>query len=172
MTISKDTLFEDHKDRLWKTPRDYAGHNPVGELVVAMRTRDSGLGEDYTYRVARENLFRKSTELGLPDEESVYDWRARHWAFGWVEYLMLKPTAPADLLLMSSEILGEVADNGVLDYEGYYEEVRDLAEQQLAEMDEEEILEIKKELRSAHPGYDESENDLVIDHIIEFYITE
>lgn len=172
MTILKDTLFEDYKDRLWNTPRDYAGHNPVGELVVAMRTRDSGLREDYSYRVARENLFNKSGELGLKDEEAVYDWRARHWAFGWVEYLMLKPTAPVDLMSMSNEILDEVKEHGVLDYEGYYEELRDLAEQQLGELDEDDVQAIKDELRSTHPESETDMENLMIDHVIEYFIAE
>jgi hypothetical protein len=107
----------------WTRPSDYAGHNPVGEYVITTRTRDSSILEDVNYSRILEDLKQSGYPYPYNQEieDTVYDFRARHWACGWVEYLMVKPEAPDDVLIASAEIVSALADYPVYDEDAYSE---------------------------------------------------
>ena len=106
---AKDTLTE----TIWERPEYYGGFNPVGEYVLYSRNRDSDALENSNYVSMFKHLREAAEALGAPN--SVYDWRASHWACGWVEYLMLKPDAPESLLIEAAEILNALSDYPVFD---------------------------------------------------------
>lgn len=104
---------------IWETPPDYAGFDPVGHILVASQHRDSDALTRSNYRCAFARLIKAA---GLenhidPDvaEAPVYDWRAGHWAVGWVEYLMVRPDAPQAVLDEAQAIADELADYPALD---------------------------------------------------------
>jgi hypothetical protein len=97
----------------WEHPSDYAGFNPVGDIVVLSRHRDSDALTRSNWEVGLEQL-RKAAESA---PESVYDWRASHWAVGWVDYLMVKRDAPESVLEAAAEILDSLAGYPALDDE-------------------------------------------------------
>lgn len=110
------TPFSDYKalgECIWEKPKHYGGHNPVGEAVIATRNRDSSLIDESNW-----DAMLKIAEHGS-DNDHVYIFRARHWAVGWVEYLMLKPDAPDDLKQRIDEALCALADYPILDEEDY-----------------------------------------------------
>lgn len=100
--------YEALKECIWTKPDDYAGYNPEGEAVIAGRSRDSSLLEESNWDAMKEIA---------GDGDYVYDWRAHHWAVGWVEYLMLKPDAPDEVKKRVDEALCALADYPVLDEE-------------------------------------------------------
>jgi len=84
----------------WTTPQDYCGFNPVGHFLLYSRNRDSSILENCNYSaIMRELLAVASSE---PEPESgenwVYDFRASHWAVGWVEYILIRPDAPKSVI--------------------------------------------------------------------------
>lgn len=106
--------IEHLKETLWETPDSYCGHNPVGEYCIYGRSRDSSILENSNYDLILEQL-----EELAPDH--CYDFRAHHWAVGWVETIMLKPDAPNEALQAAGEILCSLADYPCLD-DGAYSE--------------------------------------------------
>lgn len=109
----------------WTTPSGYAGFDPVGDWVVLTRTRDSGPLERSNWRIARKRL----TEAAGVDEvaeddrtQPVYDWRAGHWACGWVEYLMVPADAPEAVLDAAQEMADALAAYPILDEEDFTRE--------------------------------------------------
>lgn len=173
---SQGTLFEDNPDKIWKTPSDYGGYDPVGHLVLYARTRDSRRSVNHNYKVAFENLLKLSKELELPDNnELVYDWRARHWACGWVEYIMISPEAPEGIKVLGQEILDEINESGVLDPELYQEELWDAAAQYFDDLIASEKKDVVEQVRSEHGLGEDDEEDIyneVLRHIIEVVLEE
>ena len=114
----------------WTRPEDYGGFNPVGDYVIAVQTRDSDALECSNYRRIFADLIEKAEALGCQDsgidgegEESdmVYDFRAGHWAVGWVETVLICQNAPDELQAMAREILDALADYPIYDESDYSE---------------------------------------------------
>jgi hypothetical protein len=99
----------------WAHPSDYGGYSPNGEYVITSQSRDS----DSLSRSNYERIFEDLKELNPKDwtggNAPVYDFRAGHWACGWVEYLMVKDNAPDNILIISAEILCALSDYPVYD---------------------------------------------------------
>lgn len=99
----------------WKTPANYGGFSPVGDYCILSRNRDSSLLDESNWDVACESLNAEDHDSGEYDSRpAVYTFRAGHWAFGWVEYLMVRPDAPEATLQEAGEILCSLADYPVL----------------------------------------------------------
>lgn len=92
----------------WETPSSYAGFNPVGDVLVLSINRDSDALGRSNWAVGGTLLREAAEAAGAP--ESVYDWRASHWAVGWVDYLMVKRDAPESVLEAAAEILDSLSD--------------------------------------------------------------
>lgn len=117
---------------IWETPADYAGFNPVGHVVVATRTRDSDSLTRSNWEAARARLAEAAGVDAVPadaDDQPVYDWRASHWACGWVEYLMVRPDAPQAVRDEAQAIADALEDYPALDEDAWsaieYEEACD-----------------------------------------------
>ena len=92
----------------WETPSSYAGFDPVGDVLVLSINRDSDALGRSNWAVGGTLLREAADAAGAP--ESVYDWRASHWAVGWVDYLMVKRDAPESVLEAAAEILDSLSD--------------------------------------------------------------
>ena len=77
----------------WETPDSYGGFNPVGDIVVYSQNRDSSILDESNYEQIFKHLKETIKNLDSPiyiedDERSEFDWvydfRAGHWACGWV----------------------------------------------------------------------------------------
>ena len=101
----------------WETPDSYAGFNPIGDYCVCSKTRDSSLMEENNFDVFKRELETRHKV----SKEYVYSWEASHWACGWVQYLMLKPSAPQELLDCAESLLADLADYPSLDDDSYSE---------------------------------------------------
>lgn len=112
---------------IWETPSDYFGYDPVGHILVASQHRDSDALTRSNYRVAVRRLLKAAGLEQFPsdadEDESVpvYDWRASHWAVGWVEYLMVRPDAPEAVRAEAQAIADALADYPVLDEDDWSE---------------------------------------------------
>lgn len=93
---------------LWQRPADYAGAQWDGEAVVFETCRDANL--------MTQSNWDALCRIGK-DSEHVHIARASHWAFGWVEHLLLKPTAPDALKQEFEDALNALSDYPVLDDE-------------------------------------------------------
>lgn len=103
-TKQGDTLRKNQ----WETAYSYSGFDPVGDVLVLSMHRDSDVLARSNWAVGGDLLRDAADASGAPD--SVYDWRAGHWAVGWVDYLMVKRDAPESVLEAAAEILESLAD--------------------------------------------------------------
>lgn len=107
----------------WETPDSYAGHNPVGDYTIYSRSRDSSIMENSNYELILWELlglaepFDKLRDDGEP---YVYDFRAGHWACGWVEAIIIRQDAPKQIIERAQEIEAALADYPVYSDEDYY----------------------------------------------------
>lgn len=127
------TPIEHLQERKWVQPRDYGGFSPDGDFVICVRNRDSGTLDQSNYQCAFDSLREVADECTeeapeeldcygrLSDRSAnwVYDFRAGHWAVGWVEYLMVRADAPEAVLKAAGEIICSLDDYPVLDEEDF-----------------------------------------------------
>ena len=63
------------------------------------------------------------------DEDSaldwVYDFRASHWAVGWVEHIMVRDDAPESVISTAADIIAAIEDYPVYD-ESHYSELQQI----------------------------------------------
>ena len=107
-------MYVSEKLPRWEHPSSYAGHSPDGDYMICGQSRDSDALERSNYERIFQDLVKKARELGQPEgletdyhddpKQYVYDWRAHHWAVGWVEQVILKASAPEELIKMAEEI--------------------------------------------------------------------
>lgn len=124
-TKSGDTL----RNAAWTRPDSYGGFNPEGHFVIATRTRDSDVLTESNWCVASRMLAQATgySSAAIPGYcehdpfPPVYDWRARHWACGWIEYLMVTPDAPESVLQCAADILDSLSDYPVLSDDDFSE---------------------------------------------------
>jgi len=107
---------------LWKQPSDYGGFSPDGDYLLLSRNRGSGCLDNSNYEVAFARLKEVAAQFPPPDEDEdrfgwVYDFRANHWAIGWVEYLLVRADAPVAVITAAEDIDNALADYPVLDDE-------------------------------------------------------
>ena len=134
------------QETAWVTPKSYHGYDPVGHYVITSRHRDSGLLESTNWdAIIREMGQPASLYDNGPMEESLYTWSASHWAVGWVEYLTLKPDAPADMLNKAEAILARLADYAIVDDDLMSEREMDAMQDYWNAMDRRERIELLAE---------------------------
>lgn len=106
----------------------YSGTNAPIETfyVIATQHRNSGLLDTTNFAAICERLgdICPQSEIDKyqahqPDGWYIYS--ASHWMCGWVEYILISPTAPAELLAAGEEILRELAAYPVMDEEALSE---------------------------------------------------
>jgi len=114
----------------WNNPGSYGGFSPVGDFVVLGQSRDSDVLEQSNYATVFKALTDKAIELGCQDSgidgegdqsDMVYDYRANHWAVGWVETLLICNNAPQELIDFADEIKAALADYPVYDEDDFSE---------------------------------------------------
>ena len=114
----------------WETPEYYGGFNPIGDIVVYSQNRDSLILEQSNYEQIFKHLKETIKNLDSPayiegDERSEFDWvydfRAGHWACGWVEYILVRKDAPQSVIDAAIEVISSIEDYPVFDEMHYFE---------------------------------------------------
>jgi hypothetical protein len=105
---TQDTLDEVK----WTRPSEYHGFSPDGDYLIYSQTRDSSILSEVNY----ELIF---SELKRLDKENAYDFRASHWACGWIEYILIKKDSPQPLKDKAAEIIQSLSDYPILDDQVY-----------------------------------------------------
>ena len=130
MNYAYDTLNE----RKWEHPSDYGGFSPDDDVVIAGQSRDSDCLERSNYETIFKFLKDEETRLAELDPDGyekaydlndgdllIYDFRAGHWAVGWVETILMSKHAPDCLQMVVDSLLNAMADYPVFDEEHYSE---------------------------------------------------
>ena len=110
----------------WTKPDYYAGFSPDGDYCIVTKNRESSLLEQSNFARITEDLIADAERLGEEPSDGefwVYTWSARHWACGWVEYVMVRKDAPASLLEIAGEIVGDLEGYPVYD-ESHYSDLQ------------------------------------------------
>ena len=122
-------------ERKWEHPSDYGGFSPLNDAVIAGQSRDSDCLERSNYETIFAHL--KGVEEQLADQDPdmyeqayalndgdlfIYDYRAGHWAVGWIETMLMSQHAPDDLQMAVVEVLSVMADYPVFD-ESHFSEL-------------------------------------------------
>ena len=114
----------------WTSPSDYFGFDPIGDYPICGQSRDSDVLERSNYECIFQALTDKAIELECQDNgingegddsDMVYDYRASHWAVGWVETVLICQNAPQALLDYAIEIRNALSDYPVFDESHYCE---------------------------------------------------
>lgn len=113
----------------WESPENYGGFNPVGDFFIHSVHRDSNCLDRSNHEAITEIMegmnkdfdprWIKNDGLVSGDERFFYTFRARHWAVGWVEYLMLRQDAPDEMQAKAYDLLAALANYPLLDDERY-----------------------------------------------------
>ena len=119
------------KLNIWETPSDYVGFDPIGDIAVAAKHRDSDALTRSNYDAAMVRLLAAAgqdaqaiTDWDSDDMDArpaVYDWRAGHWAVGWIDYLMVRSDAPQAVLNDAQAIADALEYYPVLDEDAWSE---------------------------------------------------
>ena len=109
-------------DAQWTHPDSYGGHSPDGAVILAVVTRDSDAMERSNWIAIRrdlEKLTTVNTDYQEDQPNAPYDFRAGHWACGWVEYLIIPSTASLKVLEFAGDVLCALSDYPVYDESHY-----------------------------------------------------
>lgn len=121
---------------VWRTPKCYAGFDPVGHIVVLSRHRNSSILDASNWYTARHRIEAVTPIARLedlahdgpfslfdPDKTPiVYDWRVGDSLVGWIEYLMIRPCMNAQpLIAIARDIAGQLDAYPILDESDYSE---------------------------------------------------
>jgi len=120
----------------WEQPSDYVGFSPDGDYLIEGQSRDSCLLQRVNYTKVKECLEALEKTLPPRDDDRVisglfhserigawaYDFRASHWAVGWVEYLLVSEDAPDEMIILAAEIKHSIEDYPIFDEDAYSEE--------------------------------------------------
>ena len=102
----------------WTKPGSYWGFSPDGDYCVMSQHRDSDCLSRSNWIVACERFNAEPWDNGSENYDSrpaVYHWRAGHCLVGWVEYLMIRQDAPAEILDLAESMLSNLEGYPVLD---------------------------------------------------------
>lgn len=138
----------------WEHPESYGGHSPQGDYVVYARNRDSDCLSESNYAGILEALqeLYETPEMQAayeiveakernPNHDSgglwesqdsypfVYDFRAGHWACGWVEYIIVRKDSPKEILDLAESILSDLSDYPVYNEDDFSERERNYADE-------------------------------------------
>ena len=108
--------IEHLEETKWIKPESYAGFSPDGDYLIYSQHRDSDCLSRSNYRRILEDLLKLDGKHQTDDTECfVYDFRASHWAVGWVEYILVKQDAPEEIKQAAGEIICALSDYPVYD---------------------------------------------------------
>lgn len=108
---------------VWEHPSDYAGYSPDGEYVILSRHRDSSIRENSNYETALklletvESVTCAEQNIDSGEEPFVSDFRASHFAVGWVEHIIVRADSPIAVLKEAYDILAALENYPILDDE-------------------------------------------------------
>ena len=131
----------------WEHPSDYGGFSPDGDFIIASVHRDSTLLERCNWESWQEfqnEMNAKHEARDNPDLVSgedttyVYEFRASHWAVGWVDYMLIRRDAPDEIQAKAYEMLGALADYPILDEEKFSNMEHEEAQELWEDSDEED----------------------------------
>lgn len=101
----------------WEHPSDYGGYSPEGHYVIAVQTR----GSDALERSNYECIFKDLGAVRDDRDAPVHDFRASHWACGWVEYIIVRSDAPQKTLDQAAETIAALSDYPVYNEDHFSE---------------------------------------------------
>lgn len=115
-------IDKDFNGHLWQHPGSYAGHSPSGDIVLYSRHRGSTILENTNYTALMAEAAKLNKRYVPSDfEPFIYDFRAGCSLVGWVEYIIVKRSAPVEVLDWAYETLGALEAYPVLCDSSYSE---------------------------------------------------
>lgn len=105
----------------WKHPDSYGGYSPDGDYVIYTRTRDSEVLDESNYIRIFEDLEKLNPDDWEGEFAPCHDFRASHWACGWVEYIIVKADAPDAMLIKAAEIVEALEQYPIYDESDFCE---------------------------------------------------
>lgn len=122
----------------WRTPKCYAGYDPVGHIIVESIHRGSSILGQSNYWTAQHRLERIAGSKPVPlesvahdgpfshfnpdDAPALYDFQVGDSLVGWIKYLMLNPKkASAALVAEAQEVHDTLEAYPILSEDDYSE---------------------------------------------------
>lgn len=128
---------------VWKHPANYGGFSPDGDYLILSRHRDSDiLTESNWDGICRDLEAEAYDGEHFAARPAVYHWRARHWAVGWVEYLMIRQDAPAQLIERAQGIASDLDSYPIYDESDFCDRENEVAESTWCELSIAERVEL------------------------------
>lgn len=119
---------------IWETPECYFGYNPEGHILVLTTYRDADALQRTNWDAAAKRLLKAANmdavghldhgasmwSAPCPDRAPVvYQWSASSSLIGWIQYLMVRPDAPAAVIAEAQSIADDLAAYPALDEDAW-----------------------------------------------------
>lgn len=111
----------------WELPSCYAGYSPDGDWLLLSRHRESDTVSESNWEVALRMIDSLKLAFSEPEQRDEYGridprstgwsyiFRASHPLVGWVEYLLIRADAPAELIKLGHDMSEKLEAYPILD---------------------------------------------------------
>jgi hypothetical protein len=107
-------------------PDSYVGRQWDGYVPFLFLTGQSDLVEQHNYKVIKDELSDYMSDVVRVDEDknefmALEEAKCKHWACGFLDYLLLSQDAPEDLVIKVADIISALEDYHIYYEEGFYQ---------------------------------------------------
>lgn len=125
---------------IWESPGSYAGYDPVGHILVVSKHRDSDALSRSNWDEAYKRIAKAADVKSLHDVADLYEggwptgrrlnpdqmpyaytFSASHCLVGWVEYMLVRPDSPLELVEEAQAIADDLASYPALNEDAWSE---------------------------------------------------
>lgn len=149
----------------WKYPSNYMGCDYEGYYILYSMNRDS----DYLEISNFETILKLFEDIGVKVVEDydmrfdkhpyVINVRARHWAVGWIDTIMIHEDASPDIWDQVESIINALSDYPVLDDDDYYKKEQNIIDESYESYIKDEFMDI---IKKHFDLYDIEENEDIL----------
>ena len=117
--LNKFSVWEDNR------PSDYAGTQWDGYVPFMFVNGTSHLIEHWNYKVTKEiipnqNYIAIKNHPSIGEGKAIEEAKNRHWAAGYINYIMINVNAPSETVIAVAKILEVLDDYPILDEDNYH----------------------------------------------------
>ena len=123
---AREIIYSKFKPWQDNRPDSYIGRQWDGYVPFLFLTGQSDLVEQHNYKVIKDELSKYMSNVVRVDEDknkfmALEEAKCKHWACGFLDYLLLSQDAPEDLVIKVADIISALEDYPIYDEDGFYQ---------------------------------------------------